>query len=106
MRALCAQLGHPERTYRCVHVVGTNGKSSVTLMCAALLEAAGIRTGACISPHTVHWRERTLLAGAEIGAAPFERATAEVAAAIAEIEPGFADGARITQFEADRKSVV
>lgn len=100
MRALCAALGHPERTYRSLHVVGTNGKSSVTLMCAALLERAGVRTGACISPHTTRWRERTRVGGTELDQGAFERAAAEVAEAIAEIEPGFADGARITQFEA------
>ena len=59
MRAVCAELGNPEREFRSLHVVGTNGKTSVTLIAAALLEAGGIRTGACVSPHIFRWRERT-----------------------------------------------
>ena len=100
MQALCAELGEPQQSWRSLHVVGTNGKSSVTVMCAALLERQGIRSGACISPHTSRWRERTRVAGAELGQEAFERATAEVAAAIDAVEPSFTDGARITQFEA------
>jgi len=100
MRALCAQLGDPQESWRSLHVVGTNGKSSVTVMCAALLERQGIRSGACISPHTNRWRERTRVGGAELEPGAFERATAEVAAAIEAVEPAFEDGAHITQFEA------
>ncbi len=100
MRALCAALGEPQSSWRSVHVVGTNGKSSVTVMTAALLEEMGAHTGACISPHTSRWRERTWIGGHEIDADSFAAAAGEVAAAIATVEPGFADGARITQFEA------
>jgi len=30
IETLLARLGHPERTFRSVHVAGTNGKGSVT----------------------------------------------------------------------------
>ena len=42
--AIVARLGHPERTFRSVHVAGTNGKGSVTAMVAAALHAAGHRS--------------------------------------------------------------
>jgi dihydrofolate synthase/folylpolyglutamate synthase len=100
MEALCAELGNPERAYRTVHVVGTNGKSSVTQMTAALLEASGVRAGACVSPHTAYWRERVRIGNDVIDADSFDRAAGEVAGAIALIEPTFEEGARITQFEA------
>ncbi len=100
MRALCDALGRPQDRYRTLHVVGTNGKSSVTTMTAALLAASGMRTGACISPHVWRWAERTRIDGAEVDPRAFAAAAEAVAAAIAAVEPGFEPGERITQFEA------
>lgn len=62
MRRLMArlELTHPPNA---VHVVGTNGKGSVTAMLAAGLEAAGVKTGRFISPHVVDFRERTAVGG-------------------------------------------
>ena len=37
----------PQHRFASIHVVGTNGKSSVTRMIAALLEAHGVAAGAC-----------------------------------------------------------
>ena len=56
----------PQHRFASIHVVGTNGKSSVTRMTAALLEAHGMRTGAYLSPHLERWSERVLIDGAEI----------------------------------------
>ncbi len=92
MRALCAVLGNPERAFRSLHVVGTNGKTSVTLITAALLGAAGVRAGACVSPHTFRWRERTRVAGTELGENAFAAATGEVAAAIDRLRGGVPAG--------------
>ena len=50
MRRLLTVLGSPQRAFRAVHVVGTNGKSSTVRMTAALLEAHGVRTGSYLSP--------------------------------------------------------
>lgn len=97
MQRLCAVLGEPQRRYETLHVVGTNGKSSVTAMCAELLEAGGRRTGACLSPHAWRWSERVRIDGAEIEPGPFAAAVEEVAAAIELLEP---EGGRVTQFEA------
>ncbi len=106
MQALCDELGRPQDRYRTLHVVGTNGKSSVTTMTAALLDDAGLRSGACISPHVWSWRERTRIGGDEIEPASFDAAVERVAAAVAAVEERLAgtgdDGERerITQFEA------
>lgn len=100
MRALCAELDWPQRRYRTLHVVGTNGKSSVTTMAAALLAGVGLRAGACVSPHVSRWAERTRIGGAEIGPDAFAAAAARVAAAIAAVEADLGEGERITQFEA------
>ena len=58
MRALLAELGHPERAFPSIHVVGTNGKSTATRTIAALLRNEGLRVGAYTSPHVVGWHER------------------------------------------------
>jgi dihydrofolate synthase/folylpolyglutamate synthase len=58
MRALLERLGHPERAFDAIHVVGTKGKSTATRRIAALLAAEGLRTGAYTSPHVAGWWER------------------------------------------------
>src|ERR1700728_4111375 len=58
MRRLMTALGHPERRFDSIHVVGTNGKSSTTRMIAAILAHHGLRTGAYLSPHLVSFGER------------------------------------------------
>jgi dihydrofolate synthase/folylpolyglutamate synthase len=97
MKRLCAELGDPQRSYATLHVVGTNGKSSVTSMAAAVLHAHGLRTGSCLSPHAWRWSERTRLDGAEIEPGPFAGAVTEVAAAVERLDDG---DERVTQFEA------
>ncbi len=52
-----------------VHVIGTNGKGSVTAMLAAAYSAAGQRTGQFISPHIVDFRERISVDGTWISEA-------------------------------------
>ncbi|HEV3060679.1 MAG TPA: folylpolyglutamate synthase/dihydrofolate synthase family protein [Vicinamibacterales bacterium] len=63
MRAIVAALGHPERTFRSVHIGGTNGKGSVTAMVDAGLRAAGHRVARYTSPHLVALNERFVVDG-------------------------------------------
>jgi len=100
MERLCDALGRPQDSYATLHVVGTNGKSSVTTMTAAILTETGLSAGACISPHAWRWSERTRIGGAEIEATGFAAAAERVAAAIEEVERELDRGERITQFEA------
>ena len=58
MRRLVAELGHPERSYPVIHVAGTNGKGSVSVMLESILRSAGWRTGLYTSPHLVKLGER------------------------------------------------
>jgi dihydrofolate synthase/folylpolyglutamate synthase len=53
-----------------VHVAGTNGKGSVIAFLRAILEAAGYRVHAYISPHLVRFNERIRVAGRLIEDAP------------------------------------
>ena len=69
-------------------------------MTAALLEASGRATGAYLSPHSERWAERVRIRGAEIDAEAFERAVGAVADVVPEVEDGFQEDERVTQFEA------
>jgi dihydrofolate synthase/folylpolyglutamate synthase len=99
MRALSTLLGMPQHRFASIHVVGTNGKSSVTRMIAALLEAHGVSAGACVSPHAARWSERVLVHGEEIGAAEFAAAVERAAAAAETVNRSLDEGEAVTQFE-------
>jgi dihydrofolate synthase/folylpolyglutamate synthase len=99
MHKLSTALGLPQHRFGSIHVVGTNGKSSVTRMIAALLEAHGMRTGACVSPHATRWSERVLIGGEEIGEAAFGAAVERAAQAAETVNRGLEPGEAVTQFE-------
>ncbi len=100
MRKLTTALGLPQHRFASVHVVGTNGKSSVTRMTAALLEAHGLRAGAVVSPHTDRWSQRTLVGGVEIDEAAWTDAVEQVAQAAEGVDRSLEEGEAVTQFEA------
>lgn len=66
IRALLARLGDPHRALRIVHIAGTNGKGSTAAFTAAIMQAAGLRTGLYTSPHLVRFTERMRIDGVEI----------------------------------------
>ncbi len=100
MWKLTTALGLPQRRFASVHVVGTNGKSSVTRMVAALLEAHGVSSAACLSPHADRWAERTLIRGEEISAEAWAEAVAQVATAAAGVNRALDENDAVTEFEA------
>jgi len=61
--ALDAHLGQPHRSFRTIHVAGTNGKGSCSHTIAAMLQCAGYTTGLYTSPHLVDFRERIRVNG-------------------------------------------
>jgi dihydrofolate synthase/folylpolyglutamate synthase len=100
MRRLSTALGMPQHRFASIHVVGTNGKSSVTRMTAALLEAHGLHAGACVSPHAERWSERVLIHGNEIDPVAFEAAVERTAQAAELVNRALEEGEEVTQFEA------
>jgi dihydrofolate synthase / folylpolyglutamate synthase len=99
MHRLTTLLGLPQHRFASIHVVGTNGKSSVTRMIAALLEAHGLSAGACVSPHPLRWSERVLIGGEEIGETEFAAAVERTAQAAEIVNRGLEGGEAVTQFE-------
>jgi dihydrofolate synthase/folylpolyglutamate synthase len=100
MRKLTTALGLPQHRFASVHVVGTNGKSSVTRMTAALLEAHGLRAGALVSPHIERWSQRILVGGGEIEPGRWAQAVEPVAHAAEGVNRSLEEGEAVTQFEA------
>jgi dihydrofolate synthase / folylpolyglutamate synthase len=93
-------LGMPQHRYASIHVVGTNGKSSVARMTAALLEAHGVRSGAYLSPHLERWSERVLIGGEQIDDDRFAAAIERVAESVPAVNRALDEGEAVTQFEA------
>jgi dihydrofolate synthase / folylpolyglutamate synthase len=88
VKVLLARLGDPQLRYPSIHIVGTNGKSTVTRTTEALLAGAGLSVGAYLSPHVRGWGERIRVRGEE---ADFEAAIERVRAEAESLEA--------TQFE-------
>ncbi|MEO6222048.1 MAG: Mur ligase family protein, partial [Vicinamibacterales bacterium] len=86
IRALLAELGHPERAFTTVTIAGTNGKGSVTAMIERGLRAAGCRTGRYISPHLISIEERVAIGGEPIDTRAFDRAAEVVRCAAERLE--------------------
>jgi len=55
--------GNPHRSFKTVHVAGTNGKGSVSHMLASIFQDAGYKTGLYTSPHLKDFRERIKVNG-------------------------------------------
>jgi dihydrofolate synthase / folylpolyglutamate synthase len=100
MRLLLAELDDPQNAFAGVHVVGTNGKSTTTLMTGAALRAQGLKVGCFTSPHLLSFRERMDIGGAPIAVDDFERAVGAVREAAERLDAGAAADDRVTQFEA------
>ena len=90
IRTLCAALGDPQKTFRAIHVAGTNGKGAVCAILDAALRTAsrkekgegrkekGCRVGRYTSPHLVKLNERFFLDGAPVDDATLERIAQKV----------------------------
>ena len=65
-QVLDRHFGHPHRSFRTIHVAGTNGKGSCSHTLAAILQEAGYRVGLYTSPHLVDFRERIRINGQPI----------------------------------------
>ncbi|HEY7003103.1 MAG TPA: Mur ligase family protein [Gaiellaceae bacterium] len=88
MRRLLAEVGDPQKAFPAIHVVGTNGKTTTTRLCAALLAAERKTVGAYTSPHVIGWSERIELNGEPV----------DLEAALGRVRPA-AGALGATQFE-------
>ncbi len=82
MRRLLALVGDPHLGLKCVHIAGTKGKGSTAAMIAAVLQAAGMRTGLYTSPHLSAIEERIVIDGQPCSQSEFASLAAELEAAV------------------------
>jgi dihydrofolate synthase/folylpolyglutamate synthase len=78
-RRVLELLDDPQKTYRVVHVTGTNGKTSTSRLIETLVRAHGLRTGLFTSPHLERFTERIMVDGAPIADAAVADAWDEIA---------------------------
>lgn len=100
MRRLMTALGHPERQFQSIHVVGTNGKSSTTRMIAEILRQHGLRTGAYLSPHVSSFGERIRIDDRDLTAEEFGAAVGRAAHAAEKVNRTAEADDQVSQFEA------
>lgn len=99
-RKLCNALGNPERSFKTIHIVGTNGKGSTSYYLAGVLQAYGFKTGLFTSPHLVSLRERIRINDIPIGDADLDRLLLQVksAAERVQVEPTFFEVLTLVSF--------
>ncbi|MGH3261546.1 MAG: bifunctional folylpolyglutamate synthase/dihydrofolate synthase, partial [Trebonia sp.] len=92
MRALVELLGDPQRSFRAIHITGTNGKTSTAAMIEELVRASGLRTGRYTSPHLSSVTERIMVDGAPVSDRTFVAAYRELAPYIEMVDAQFTEG--------------
>lgn len=58
MEKACAMLEHPERSFKTIHIGGTNGKGSTLTFLKEILLASNYHVGTFTSPYVVRFNER------------------------------------------------
>jgi dihydrofolate synthase/folylpolyglutamate synthase len=114
IHAILDGLGRPERTFRALHVAGTNGKGSVTAIADAALRAAGHHAGRYTSPHLVDLTERFVVDGrpvdrsalADVGSDIRDRIAALRASGALLADPTFFEVTTAAAFELFRRAGV
>ena len=101
IRAVAQLMGDPQKTFRVVHVTGTNGKTSTTRMIERLLREHGLRTGRFTSPHLADVRERISIDGEPLPAERFVAVYEEVLPYLDLVDARLdeRDAPRLTYFE-------
>ncbi len=92
MRALLTACGEPQRACAVIHVAGTKGKGSTSVLIAAGLQAAGYRVGLYTSPHLLTYGERIQVNRQMIS-------STELAELVMELRPLAEEIGQITKFE-------
>lgn len=79
IEAFTELLGDPQRSFRTIHLTGTNGKTSTSRMIETLVRALDLRTGRFTSPHLEKMSERISIDGESLTDEEFVRAFNDVA---------------------------
>ncbi|PIB35166.1 hypothetical protein BFP72_07025 [Reichenbachiella sp. 5M10] len=97
--ALAKALSNPERSFKSIHIAGTNGKGSTAHMYASVLQEAGYKVGLYTSPHLKDFRERIRVNGELMDSdflVPFVERTKQL---MLDVQPSFFEITVIMAFE-------
>lgn len=94
VRRIVDVLGDPQRSFRAIHLTGTNGKTSTARMIDALLRELGLRVGRFTSPHLSTVRERIAIDGEPISQAAWVQAWEDVAPYIQIVDDELVDSGK------------
>jgi dihydrofolate synthase / folylpolyglutamate synthase len=106
MRVAVERVGNPQRSFRSIHVAGTNGKGSACAYADSILRRAGHQTGLYTSPHILDFEERFVVDGKPISADAWLDIFREVEPRIADLKLTFFEIATVLCFEIFRRSGV
>lgn len=87
--ALLNALGNPHKSFKSIHIAGTNGKGSVTHILASMLQKAGYKVACYTSPHYKDFRERIKINGELVSEDYVIDFVAQHQGLIEKIEPSF-----------------
>jgi dihydrofolate synthase / folylpolyglutamate synthase len=91
-------LGDPHKKTGFIHIVGSNGKTSTTILTANILQGQGLKAGYHISPHINEYTERLWYCGAQVGRERFARLFNDIYPSIIKVNKANLGG-ELTQFE-------
>lgn len=66
IQILLSLIGNPEKKFKSIHIVGTNGKGSTSTFLSSILVEGGYKTGTYTSPHLIDFSERITISGKPI----------------------------------------
>ena len=100
MKFLCSRLNDPQLYCPSVHVAGSKGKGSVSIMVASIFRESGLKTGLFSSPHIVDFEERITECGKYFPESVYEKSVEELISLLKSIPESEYPGERpVTWFE-------
>lgn len=93
---LLNKMGNPQDKLKFVHVAGTNGKGSVSVLTSQILREAGYKTGLFISPYVIDFRERIQVNNQMISKEDLAQAVTDLFPLLEDLKE---QGTIITEFE-------
>jgi dihydrofolate synthase/folylpolyglutamate synthase len=95
-------LGDPQKSFRVIHITGTNGKTTTTRIIERILRELGLRTGRFTSPHLVRLNERMAIDGEPVGDQQLAEVWADIEPILAMVDAELeaAGDTKLTFFEA------
>jgi len=98
--------GNPQKSYKSIHVAGTNGKGSTCAYVESVLRHAGYKTGLYTSPHITNFEERFRINGVDISESAWFDVYKEQESIINDLGLTFFEAATLMSFEIFKRSGV